>query len=459
MDASSKDTDGPNPDTFPDISPPVTFAEAALYWLKLGFISFGGPAGQIAIMHHDLVEKKRWISESRFLHALNYCIVLPGPEAQQLATYIGWLMHRAPGGIVAGMLFVLPSFFILVGLAWIYMAYGSAPAVAGLLYGFKPAVVAIVLSAAWRIGARVLKNPITWSIAALAFLAVFVFELPFPFIVLAAGLIGYSSGHFAPDYFRTRSVHGAERKGSGSAWIDDHTPVPPHALFTMRRFVGAAATGFAIWSIVMGVFSLAFGWEDTFTQIGWFFTKAALLTFGGAYAVLPYIYQGAVEHYQWLTPIQMIDGLALGETTPGPLIMVVTFVGFVSGWAKAVLGSEALFASAFIASAIATFFTFLPSFIFILLGGPFIETTHGNLKLTAPLTGITAAVVGIILNLALFFAYHVFWISGIDGPIDWVSVALAAIALIALFRFKSGVIPVILGCGLSGMVLRSLFSQ
>ncbi|MCC2681371.1 MAG: chromate transporter [Nitrosospira multiformis] len=459
MDASSKDTEGPNPDTFPDISPPVTFAEAALYWLKLGFISFGGPAGQIAIMHHDLVEKKRWISESRFLHALNYCVVLPGPEAQQLATYIGWLMHRTPGGIVAGMLFVLPSFFILVGLAWIYMAYGSAPAVAGLLYGFKPAVVAIVLSAAWRIGARVLKNPITWSIAALAFLTVFVFELPFPFIVLAAGLIGYSSGHFAPDYFRTTSAHGADRKGSESAWIDDHTPIPPHALFTMRRFVGAAAAGFAIWSIVMGAFSLAFGWEDTFTQIGWFFTKAALLTFGGAYAVLPYIYQGAVEHYQWLTPIQMIDGLALGETTPGPLIMVVTFVGFVSGWTKAVLGSEALFASAFIASAIATFFTFLPSFIFILLGGPFIETTHGNLKLTAPLTGITAAVVGIILNLALFFAYHVFWVSGIDGPVDWISVALAAIALIALFRFKSGVIPVILGCGLGGMALRSLFPQ
>ncbi|SET28476.1 chromate transporter [Nitrosospira multiformis] len=459
MDASSKDTDGPNPDTFPDIFPPVTFAEAALYWLKLGFISFGGPAGQIAIMHHDLVEKKRWISESRFLHALNYCIVLPGPEAQQLATYIGWLMHRTPGGIVAGMLFVLPSFFILVGLAWIYMAYGSAPAVAGLLYGFKPAVVAIVLSAAWRIGARVLKNPITWSIAALAFLAVFVFELPFPFIVLVAGLIGYSSGHFAPDYFRTTSVHGPDRKGFESAWIDDHTPIPPHALFTMRRFIGAGAAGFAIWSIVMGAFSLAFGWEDTFTQIGWFFTKAALLTFGGAYAVLPYIYQGAVEHYQWLTPIQMIDGLALGETTPGPLIMVVTFVGFVSGWAKAVLGSEALFASAFIASAIATFFTFLPSFIFILLGGPFIETTQGNLKLTAPLTGITAAVVGIILNLALFFAYHVFWVSGIDGPVDWISAALAAIALIALFRFKSGVIPVILGCGLGGMVLRSLFPQ
>jgi chromate transporter len=455
VDASSKDTDVPDSDT----SPPVTFAEATLYWLKLGFISFGGPAGQIAIMHHDLVEKKRWISESRFLHALNYCIVLPGPEAQQLATYIGWLMHRTSGGIVAGTLFVLPSFFILVGLAWIYMAYGSAPAVAGMLYGFKPAVVAIVLSAAYRIGSRVLKNPITWSIAALAFLAIFVFELPFPFIVLVAGLIGYLAGHFAPDHFRTASAHATDRTGSESTWIDDHTPIPPHALFSGAKFVRTTAAGLVIWATVMGVLFLGFGWDGTFTQAAWFFTKAALLTFGGAYAVLPYIYQGAVEHYQWLTPIQMIDGLALGETTPGPLIMVVTFVAFVSGWGKAVLGSDALFASAFIASTIATFFTFLPSFIFILLGGPFIETTHGNLKLTAPLTGITASVVGIILNLALFFAYHVFWISGIDGPVDWISVALAGIALIALLRFKSGVIPVILGCGLGGVALCSLLPQ
>jgi chromate transporter len=452
VDASSKGIKVPDSDT----SLPVTFARATLYWLKLGFISFGGPAGQIAIMHHDLVEKKRWISESRFLHALNYCIVLPGPEAQQLAIYIGWLMHRTPGGIVAGTLFVLPSFFILVGLAWIYMAYGSAPAVAGMLYGFKPAVVAIVLSAAWRIGSRVLKNPITWSIAALAFLAIFVLELPFPFIILGAGLIGYLSGHFAPDHFRTASAHATVVTGSESAWIDDHTPIPAHALFNGTKFVRTTAAGLVIWTAVMGALYLGFGWNSTFTQVGWFFTKAALLTFGGAYAVLPYIYQGAIEHYQWLTPVQMINGLALGETTPGPLIMVVTFVGFVSGWAKAVLGSEALFASAFIASAIATFFTFLPSFIFILLGGPFIETTHGNLKFTAPLTGITAAVVGIILNLAFFFAYHVFWVSGIDGPVDWIAVALAGIALIALLRFKSGVIPVILGCGLIGMGLRSI---
>jgi chromate transporter len=407
-------------------------------------------------MHHDLVEKKRWISESRFLHALNYCMVLPGPEAQQLATYIGWLMHRTLGGIVAGTLFVLPSFFILVTLAWIYMAYGSVPAVAGMLYGFKPAVVAIVLFAAYRIGAKVLKNASTWSIAALAFLAVFVLKLPFPFIVLAAGLIGYVRGRLSPDHFSPADKHGDAGKESARAWINDHTPTPPHALFSRTKFVRVAAAGLAIWGTAMGALFLSFGADSIFTRIGWFFTKAALLTFGGAYAVLPYIHQGAVEHYQWLAPNQMIDGLALGETTPGPLIMIVTFVGFVGGWMKAALGSEALFASAFIASTVATFFTFLPSFIFILLGGPFIETTHGNLKLTAPLTGITAAVVGIIVNLALFFAYHVFWPSGMSGPADVLSVMLAAIAMIALFHFKAGVIPVILGCGILGMVLNVL---
>jgi chromate transporter len=433
-------------------SPPLTLAQAAWYWLKLGFMSFGGPAGQIAIMHHDLVEKKRWISEKRFLHALNYCMVLPGPEAQQLATYIGWLLHRTWGGILAGGLFVLPSFFILAGLAWIYMAYGSLPAVAGLLYGFKPAVVAIVLFAAYRIGSRVLKNRVTWSIAALAFLAIFALKLPFPAIVLAAGIIGYFGGRLSPDHFKATGGHGSAQKGYGPALIDDDTPTPAHAVFSWTRLAQVAAAGLAIWLIVMGALFLLYGWDSTFTQAGWFFTKAALLTFGGAYAVLPYVYQGAVEHYQWLTPIQMIDGLALGETTPGPLIMVVTFVGFVAGWVKEVFGPDALFASAFIASAIATFFTFLPSFIFILMGGPFIETTHGNLKLTAPLTAITAAVVGVIVNLALFFAYHVFWPSGLSMPVNWFSVLLAIVALIALFRFKVGVIPVILGCGILGMV-------
>lgn len=435
----------------------VKLGQAFLYWLKLGFISFGGPAGQISIMHHDLVEKKHWISEKRFLHALNYCMVLPGPEAQQLAIYIGWLMHRTWGGIIAGTLFFLPSFFILTGLAWIYMAYGSVPAVAGALYGIKPAVVAIVLFAAYRIGSRALKNQVLWSIAALAFIAIFALKLPFPLIVLAAGLIGHVGGRIAPQYFKVGGGHGAADKSFGRALIDDDTPTPEHALFSWAKMARIAIVGIVIWIVVMAGLIISYGWDAAFTQMGWFFTKAALLTFGGAYAVLPYVYQGAVEHYHWLNPTQMIDGLALGETTPGPLIMVVTFVGFVGGWVSQAFGPDAIFASAFVAAAIVTFFTFLPSFVFIFMGGPFIETTHGNLKFTAPLSAITAAVVGVILNLALFFAYHVFWPSGLSGSIDWFSIVLTTLAAVAVFRFKVNVIPVILACGGLGMLFK-LFS-
>jgi len=432
----------------------VTLAEAFIYWLKLGFISFGGPAGQISIMHHDLVEKKRWISEKRFLHALNYCMLLPGPEAQQLAVYIGWLMHRTWGGIIAGSLFFLPSFFILTGLAWIYMAYGTVPAVAGALYGIKPAVVAIVLFAAYRIGSRALKNKVLWFIAAMAFIAIFALKLPFPVIVLSAGLIGYFGGRMTPEHFKVGGGHSSADISFGPALIDDDTPTPEHALFSWARMTRIVVLGITLWIIVMAGLVLQFGWDAAFTQMGWFFTKAALLTFGGAYAVLPYVYQGAVEHYHWLTPTQMIDGLALGETTPGPLIMVVTFVGFVGGWVSQVFGPDAIFASAFVAAVVVTFFTFLPSFIFIFMGGPFIETTHGNLKFTAPLSAITAAVVGVIFNLALFFAYHVFWPLGLSGRIDWFSIALTAVASVAVFRFKLNVIPVILACGVLGMLFK-----
>lgn len=430
---------------------PITLGQAFWYWLKLGFISFGGPAGQIAIMHHDLVEQKRWISEKRFLHALNYCMVLPGPEAQQLATYIGWLMHRTWGGIIAGGLFVLPSFFILVALAWVYMAYGTVPAVAGALYGIKPAVVAIVLFAAYRIGSRVLKNNLMWTIAGLAFVAIFAFNLPFPLIVLSAGLMGYFGGKYHPHYFKFGGGHGAAKANFGPALIDDETPTPEHAVFQWRRFWLIAAIGFGLWLMAIAALAILYGWRGAFTQMGWFFTKAALMTFGGAYAVLPYVYQGAVEYYQWLTPTQMIDGLALGETTPGPLIMVVTFVGFVGGWTSQVFGSDAPLVSAFVAATVVTFFTFLPSFIFILMGGPFVETTHGNLKFTAPLTAITAAVVGVIVNLALFFAYHVFWPAGLEGTTEWASVVLAFLAVIAIFRFKVNIIAVILASALLGL--------
>ncbi len=430
----------------------IPFREAFRFWLKLGFISFGGPAGQIAIMHQELVERRRWISERRFLHALNYCMVLPGPEAQQLATYIGWLMHRTWGGIVAGGLFVLPSLFILITLSWIYVAWGSVPAIAGMLYGIKPAVTAIVVFAAIRIGSRALKNGVLWAIAAAAFVALFALNLPFPLIVIGAGITGAIGGRVSPALFATGGGHGAAAdKDYGAAVIDDETPTPAHALFSWGRVAAVLTAGLLLWGAVIALIVAESGWSGTLAQMGWFFTKAALLTFGGAYAVLPYVYQAAVEHYQWVTPLQMIDGLALGETTPGPLIMVVAFVGFVGGWTTQFLGPDNLFTAAALAAAVVTWFTFLPSFIFIFLGGPLVETTHGDLKFTAPLTGITAAVVGVILNLAVFFAYHVLWPDGMQGRFDALSALIGAAAFIALWRYKIGIMPVIGVCAAIGV--------
>ena len=429
----------------------VAFGEALRFWLKLGFISFGGPTGQIAIMHEELVERRRWISEKRFLHALNYCMVLPGPEATQLATYIGWMMHRTWGGIVAGTLFFLPSVFILTALSWIYLAYGHVPLVAGLFYGVKPAVVAIVLAAAHRIGSRALRNAWLWAIAASAFLAIFALGVPFPAIVLAAGIAGYVGGRVAPAQFTGANGHAAATRGYGPAVIDDDTPTPPHAMFSWRKFCLHAGAGLGLWLAALSLLAAATGWDGPLAQMGWFFTKAALLTFGGAYAVLPYVYQGAVETFRWLTPQQMIDGLALGETTPGPLIMVVAFVGFVGAWVQAVFGSGALGAAGIAGALVATFFTFLPSFVFIFLGAPFIESTHGNLRFTAPLAGITAAVVGVVLNLALFFAWHVLWPAGFAGRFDAFAALVGAAALVALVRYRVGVIPVIGGCAALGL--------
>ncbi len=434
----------------------VSFREAFRFWLKLGFISFGGPAGQISIMHQELVENRRWISERRFLHALNYCMLLPGPEAQQLATYIGWLMHRTRGGIVAGALFVLPSLLILVALSWIYLAFGDVPLVSGLFYGIKPAVTAIVVHAAHRIGGRALKNGALWAIAAAAFVAIFALDVPFPAIVAAAALIGYAGGRIAPDKFRIGGAHGSAATSFGPALIDDDTPTPEHARFRWSRLLRVALVGALLWLLPMALLLATWGWQGTLTQMGWFFTKAALLTFGGAYAVLPYVYQGAVEHYGWLTPVQMIDGLALGETTPGPLIMVVAFVGFVGGYAKAALGPDSLFLAGALAAGVVTWFTFLPSFLFILAGGPLVEHTHGDLKFTAPLTAITAAVVGVILNLALFFGYHVLWPKGFAGHFDWPSALIALGAAVALFRYQRNVIHVIGGCAVVGLLLKLL---
>jgi len=432
----------------------VSFWQAFGFWLKLGFISFGGPAGQIAIMHEELVVRRRWLSEKHFLHALNYCMVLPGPEAQQLATYIGWLMHKTRGGIVAGVLFVLPSLFLLIALSWIYIAYGQVAWVAGLFYGIKPAVTAIVIQAAHRIGSRALKNNLLLAIAAASFVAIFALNVPFPLIVLAAALIGFVGGRMRPEFFSAGGGHAASQANFGTALINDDTPTPSHAVFSFKRLMQVLLSGFVLWALPMGYLVTQNGWDHTFTQMSWFFTKAALLTFGGAYAVLPYVYQGAVEQFGWITATQMIDGLALGETTPGPLIMVVAFVGFVGGYVKAVLGPDSLFLAGALAAMLVTWFTFLPSFIFILAGGPFVESTHNDLKFTAPLTAITAAVVGVIANLALFFGYHTLWPQGLTGSLDIPSALIAVAAAFALLKFKLNVMQVIGVCGLLGICLQ-----
>ncbi len=451
------------------LQPTVPFSEALKFWFKLGFISFGGPAGQIAIMHKELVEDKRWISEKRFLHALNYCMVLPGPEAQQLAIYIGWLLHRTWGGVVAGVLFVLPSLFILIGLSYVYVVFGSVPWVAALLYGIKPAVAAIVVQAVHRIGSKTLKTPTTapllWAVAVLSFFSLYFLHLPFPVIVISAALIGVWGARFVPQQFSTAAGHAAKKSAIRTtlfAVIDDNTPTPEHALFKKSRLTTVIVVGAVLWLVPMGILMAYQGWQGALTQMAWFFTKAALLTFGGAYAVLPYVYQGAVEQFTWLTGAQMIDGLALGETTPGPLIMVVAFVAFLGGWAKQVLGPESLFLGAALAATIVTWFTFLPSFIFILAGGPLVETTHNNLKFTAPLTAITAAVVGVIASLALFFISHIAVKSNVMGSffelLDYFSIIAAVVAAIALIRFKIGVIPVLITSALCGLVWRTLTS-
>ena len=428
--------------------------QALRFWLKLGFVSFGGPAGQIALLHSELVERRRWISERRFLHALNYCMLLPGPEAQQLATYIGWLMHRTAGGIAAGVLFVLPSLAILIALSWIYLRFGDLPLVAGLFYGIKPAVTALVLQAAQRIGTRALKNAWLSAIAAASFVAIFALGAPFPAIVLAAGLIGAVGGRAAPGVFAPAGAHSGAARGYGPALIDDDTPPPPHARYTRKRLTLVLGVGLLLWVAAMGLLVATQGASGLLSQMGWFFTKAAMLTFGGAYAVLPYVYQGAVEQFQWLSAAQMIDGLALGETTPGPLIMVVAFVAFVGAWLRPMFGPEQLFLAAAVAASVVTFFTFLPSFVFILAGGPLVEATHGKLGYTAPLTAITAAVVGVIVNLALFFAYHVLWPQGFGGRFDVVSAAIALAAAVALLRFKVGVIPLLGCCAVAGLLVQ-----
>ncbi len=444
----------PNPPDVPVRA--VSLGEALRFWTKLGFISFGGPAGQIALMHHELVEQRRWISEQRFLHALNYCMVLPGPEAQQLATYLGWLLHRTWGGIAAGAMFILPSFLLLVVLSWIYLSLGDVPVVAGIFYGIKPAVTAIVAHAAIRLGSRTLKHPALWLIAFSALLAISL-DVAFPLILLGAASAGIIGARLAPHAFQAPVSHPAggpsERPG---ALIDDASPVLPHARFRWRRLWLVAGCGVLLWALPLLLLTLLGGMDHTLTRMGWFFTKAALLTFGGAYAVLPYVYQGAVEQYAWLDAAQMMDGLALGESTPGPLIMIVTFVGFVGSYQEGLFGPQHLFAAGMLGAAVVTWFTFLPSFVFVLAGAPLAEATRGEWRLSAPLAAISAAVVGVIVSLALFFAAQVFWPGGFPGNIDAVAVTLAVLAAVALIRFRRNVLEVIVACGAVGCVVRLL---
>lgn len=435
----------------------VPFGTAFRFWLKLGFISFGGPAGQIAIMHRELVDKRRWLGEERFLHALNYCMLLPGPEAHQLAIYIGWLMHRVWGGLVAGIFFVLPSIFILLALSYIYAAYGSVPAIAGVVQGFKPVVVAIVVEALLKIGSRALKRRVHYAIAGTAFIAIFILQIPFPLIVLGAGIIGLVGSRFVPNSFlppeqksvATKDAHGDELL---PLVIEDHDEAPEHTRPSRRRSINVLTIGLVLWSAPFAMLIAWQGWSSLHSQEYRYFTQAALVTFGGAYAVLAYVTQ-AVTHapYNWLTPAQAVDGLALAETTPGPLIMVLQFVGFMAGWNNPVPGMSPA-ASAVIGGLITTYVTFLPSFLFIFLGAPYIEQLRGNRLLSGALSGITSAVVGVILNLAIVFGVAVIAPAGISGSIDWVLAIMSIGAFAALYRFKVDVLWVILAGGLIGLM-------
>lgn len=427
----------------------VPFATALWFWTKLGFISFGGPAGQIAIMHSELVDRRRWISEGRFLHALNYCMVLPGPEAQQLATYIGWLLHGTVGGIVAGSLFVLPSFFVLMGLSWVYFAYGNLPAIEGIFLGIKPTVVAIVAFAVVRIGSRVIRSPATFALAAGAFVLMFFFRTPFPIIVLGAGVVGLIGSRIWPKQFQAGGGHAAKKEGEHQpAVIDDHDPIPAHARPRGLRTALQLAIGLTLWWIPVGALVAWQGWGRFFPRMALFFTEAAFLTIGGAYAVLPYVAESAIRHYHWLKPGQMIDGLALGETTPGPLIMVVTFVGAVGGWQEAGLG----FWGGAVGGLVATYFTFLPSFLFVMIGGPWIESTRGELRLAAFLSGVTAAVVGVILDLAFFFGRQV--VITESGDVRWFALALSIASFLALWRLKLDIVRLVLIGAAIGLLAR-----
>jgi chromate transporter len=419
----------------------VAFGEALRFWLKLGFISFGGPAGQIAIMHRELVERRRWISEGRFLHALNFCMLLPGPEAQQLATYIGWLLHRVRGGLCAGLLFILPSVFILLALSFLYAVYGHLPVVAAALAGCKPAVVAIVLEAVVRIGRRALVGPFHLGLAAAAFVAIRWLEVPFPAVILGAGLLGL----LVPS---ARTLAPAARAGGAEVLADD-SPLPEHARPSLRRTLATLAVGLGLWVAPLLALVARRGGESLHVQAYHFFTRAALVTFGGAYAVLSYVNRAAVDAFGWVSAAQAIDGLALAETTPGPLIMVLQFIGFLAGWNHPEGLAPA--ASAALAAAATTYATFLPCFLFIFLGAPYVERLRGERRLNAALAAVTAAVVGVVLDLGLVFGEAVVFPQGWGAPPGAFAAAVALAALLAL-ALRADILWVVLAAGALGVV-------
>lgn len=438
----------------PSTQPP-TFREALVVWIKIGLLSFGGPSGQIALMHQELVEKRRWISDGRFLHALNYCMLLPGPEAQQLSIYIGWLLHRTWGGIVAGTLFVLPGALLLWAVSYVYVAYGQVPWIDAVFYGLKPAVIGIVACAVLRIGKKALKTPALWAVAAASFIGIFFLKLPFPFIVFSAGLLGLLGARFRPEWFNFNQAHGTAAPGSDNApgsVIDDAVISREGQQPSLAQAGRTVVLWGSLWAAPLVLIAATLGVGHVLFAQSLFFSKAAVVTFGGAYAVLPYVAQQAVDTHGWLTATQMLDGLGLAETTPGPLILVLQFVGFLGAW-----GSPAPFsplAAATIGAALTTWVTFIPSFLFIFLGAPYIEALRGSKLVSCALCAITAAVVGVILNLAVWFAGGVLFPRG--EPIDFFAVIVALGVFFGLHRLKWDTLPVVVGCGLLGVVYRLL---
>ncbi len=434
--------------------------QAFAFWLRLGFISFGGPAGQIAIMQRELVEQRGWISQERFAHALNYCMMLPGPEAQQLATYLGWLMHRTLGGVVAGLLFILPSLLLLIGLSYLYMAHGEQPVVGALLYGIKPAVAAIVLQAVYRLAQRSLmdprQRPWPWALALTGFFGLALLNLSFVWLISGAVLLGLFLARRAPQALSGPEAQTTRPLSSGRrALLDVDTPAPPHTRPHRGRLLVVLTVGLLLWGFPMAVLVGLWGWQGTLTQMGAFFTRAALLTFGGAYAVLPYVQQAAVDQYHWLTTAQMMDGLALGESTPGPLIMVVAFVAYVGGWTHQVLGPQALPAGAALAALVACWFTFLPSFIFILAGGPWVEAARGRPSWTLPLQAVYCVVIGVMAHLAWTFLGAVAGAPS-GGMMDVTALLMVAASLWALLRWRWTVVQLLAAGAVLGLLVSGL---